>query len=117
MEVSALYTITSQREEEGARIYEIQLNPNHKVFRGHFPEMPVMPGVCMLRLIKDCVNSTSGKPMRFGYLKSCKFVSVVDPRKDRVLTVSFTLSEMNLQATVSAGEATALKLKATLTEA
>ena len=50
------YTILSS-ESSDSTIWTIQikLNPGHPVYQGHFPEHPVVPGVCLLQLIKECV--------------------------------------------------------------
>ena len=112
MEMSDLYQISFLREEGGINHYKVLLNPGHEVFEGHFPGVPVMPGVCMLQLVKDCIADKLGETVRFSYLKSCKFVSVVNPQQHRELEVSFTLSDdKGLQATVSANGTVALKLK------
>lgn len=113
MEQAALYEIKNLRREGELIVGEVHLNASHKIFEGHFPEMPVLPGVCMLQIIKDCAAAMAGKELRIDYIKNCKFVSVVNPRENDWLTVSLLLTDgNNLQATLSAGENTALKLKA-----
>ena len=39
----------------------IELNPAHDVFKGHFPNNPVTPGVCMLQV------DTTGNQYKFVY--------------------------------------------------
>lgn len=118
MEIPGLYKIVSRQQgEDNTFIYEAEINPAHAIFKGHFPDMPVMPGVCMLQLLKECIADAVCKPLRIHYIRSCKFVSVVNPIEHSLLTISFTLSDMNLQATLSTNAAPALKLKAILMEA
>ena len=58
------YTITSQStdSESGATLFRIRLNGGHEIYKGHFPEKAVSPGVlhtwvqhwgsvCILRVI------------------------------------------------------------------
>lgn len=93
----------------------IRLNPEHDVYKGHFPGMPVVPGVCMLRIMKECVSMALNTPVRFQSINSCKFLSVVNPLEHDTLTFAFSLDKIDkLQAIVSAGETTVLKLKATI---
>lgn len=93
--------------------YKALLDTGHDVFKGHFPGQPVMPGVCMLMLIEDCVCDALAKRLRLEYIKSCKFTSVVDPGQDKELEAAFTITPgLALQATLSAAGAIALKLKA-----
>ena len=53
------YTILSS-ESSDSTIWTIQikLNPEHPVYQGHFPGHPVVPGVCLLQLIKECEEGT-----------------------------------------------------------
>ncbi len=119
MKNSGLYEIGEYcREEGGTFVCEVKINSGHEIFKGHFPEAPVLPGVCMLEIIKECLLKTIGKPLKYDFIKSCKFVSVIDPRLHQSLQVHFTLTNLyNLQAMLLAGEHTALKLKAILSEA
>lgn len=109
------YTIENITEQNGEYICVIRLDPAHDVYRGHFPGMPVTPGVCMLQMIKECVSRVLGCTMHYKTVVSCKFLSVVDPGKMEQLTLAFSLKDVNtLQAVVHTGDAVVLKLKATL---
>lgn len=115
MDLTDIYTIAPMPGEDGTYRYRVLLNPRHEVFRGHFPGQPVMPGVCMLAIIKDCVEDALGKEVRLAYIRSCKFTAVVDPGKTTALEAAFTLTPtLCLQATLTAAGAIALKLKAQL---
>ena len=35
---------------------QVMLNPQHAIYNGHFPQQPVVPGVCMLQIIKECIE-------------------------------------------------------------
>jgi len=64
------YTILSS-ESSDSTIWTIQvkLNPGHPVYQGHFPGHPVVPGVCLLQLIKECVEDIRQQKLQvsFGY--------------------------------------------------
>jgi 3-hydroxyacyl-[acyl-carrier-protein] dehydratase len=32
---------------------QVDINVSHPVFGGHFPERPILPGVCSIHLIKE----------------------------------------------------------------
>lgn len=103
----------TEREEEYTCV--VRLNPAHAVYEGHFPGMPVVPGVCMLRMIKECVSSVVNTPVRFQAISSCKFLSVVNPQEHNTLTFVFSLKDFHkLQATARMGGTDVLKLKATM---
>lgn len=109
------YRIESLNEASGIYTCEVMLNVVHEVYGGHFPEMPVVPGVCMLQVIKECVSGVLKKQMRYASIKECKFLAVVNPQRQPALMVVFSLKEENaLQATASQEGIVVLKLKATL---
>lgn len=109
------YTIETVGEKGGEYTCKIRLNPGHAVYKGHFPGMPVVPGVCMLRVIKECVSMALNVRVRYGVIGNCKFLSVVNPMEREWLTLVFSLKNQDsLQAVVSADEVVALKLKAAL---
>lgn len=109
------YTIEAITENGEEYTCMIRLNPEHDVYKGHFPGMPVLPGVCMLRIMKECVSAVLDAPMRFQTITSCKFLSVVNPLEQNLLAFIFSLKETNkLQAMASADGTAVLKLKATL---
>lgn len=52
------YTILSSESSDSTTwTIQIELNPAHTVYQGHFPEHPVVPGVCLLQLIKECAEN------------------------------------------------------------
>ena len=59
-----LYFIdAAQRTEDGA-VYTLRLNPDHVIYKAHFPGEPITPGVCILQigqeLLSDAVPSATG---------------------------------------------------------
>ncbi len=48
-----LYKIKSFTYADGKVNTEVIINKDHEIFTGHFPDNPVMPGVCMIQIIKE----------------------------------------------------------------
>jgi len=38
---------------------QIRLNPNHEVYRGHFPQQAVVPGVVQLQIVKELLEQSN----------------------------------------------------------
>ena len=34
----------------------VELNPEHKIYKGHFPEIPVAPGVTLIQMLQEIPN-------------------------------------------------------------
>ena len=47
--LNKLYSI----EENTHTRIRVKLNSNHEIFSGHFPDNPILPGVCALQIAKE----------------------------------------------------------------
>ena len=45
----------SEKVQEESFSVEVELLPNHAIYGGHFPGQPVVPGVCTLTIIRECI--------------------------------------------------------------
>jgi 3-hydroxymyristoyl/3-hydroxydecanoyl-(acyl carrier protein) dehydratases len=113
------YTIAKVQDHEKWYQFEIELNPSHPLYKGHFPKIPVMPGVCMLQIIKECAEKALNKSVFYSGVSSCKFLSVINPQINNILLITISTDEIDLNTySVSAKAECAgtvcLKLKADL---
>ena len=88
------YTILSS-ESSDSTIWTIQvkLNPGHPVYQGHFPGHPVVPGVCLLQLIKECVENIRQQKLQVTQVSSCKFLSAINPIETPRIAIVLILKE------------------------
>lgn len=70
---------------------EVTINPAHEIFQGHFPGQPVMPGVCMLQIIKEIAEGQTAKKLFVSAAANLKFLSVLNPEHNSVLKVDIKL--------------------------
>jgi 3-hydroxyacyl-[acyl-carrier-protein] dehydratase len=94
------YTITDITHTNNIINAVFELNPGHAIFTGHFPGQPVVPGVCMLQMIKELLELSLGKPLRLSNGNELKFLSVIDPTKNKLIHVelNYTAGENALIA-------------------
>ncbi len=98
-----LYTFTSLEEQEkGNYLAEVTLNPNHPIFDGHFPTQPVLPGVCLLEMLKEMLGEIKGKPLRMKNAATIKYLKLVDPTEEPVLKFEIQITEESGELKVSA---------------
>lgn len=113
MTFSELYHIKELHCDDGLWRAVVELAAKHPIYEGHFPGNPVLPGVCTLEIVKECVERAGGCSVRYDNIADCKFTAMIIPGKE-VLSVEFTLGEdRTVRATVSVGGTAAMKLKAT----
>jgi len=110
------YTIKSQNLEEDTKKYEVLINKDHAVFLGHFPDNPVMPGVCMIQIIKELTEGLVGKSLFMEKCSNVKFTALINPQVNDLLTLDITIKEVEgkykVKNITSFGETVALKLSA-----
>ena len=100
---------------DGSSKFVARVESKHKIFEGHFPGNPVVPGVCSLAMIKDCCSRLLSRPVRYDYIKEVKFLSAIIPTVHKELSVAIELDEqLNLKANIVYGEQIMLKLKAVI---
>lgn len=87
-----LYSIESHMEglPEGQSGFNIILNPDHLVYKAHFPGQPVTPGVCILQMIQELLSEQEGMPLFINKIKNAKFISMMSPLSDSRVSVVFS---------------------------
>ncbi|MDR2473216.1 MAG: hypothetical protein LBD53_06575 [Tannerella sp.] len=65
--------IVSFERSDRQAVFDIILLPECDIYRGHFPDFPVAPGVFNLRLLRECVEILAGMPMKFFEICKCRF--------------------------------------------
>lgn len=113
-----LYKITSVSALGDESVsFEVQINSDCEIFKGHFPGQPVLPGVCTLEIIKDCVANIRGNKVILSGISQCKFTGMVDPRIENILKIDIEIKPCSkdlpgsVNAIASASERVILKLK------
>lgn len=101
---------------EGSIVAEVQLNPDHEIFKGHFPGQPVVPGVCQVQIIKELIESVSGKSLQLKTADHVKFLSVIIPDKDIFITADIKYTDdqnaILVTASLTKEDKVCLKMKA-----
>jgi 3-hydroxyacyl-[acyl-carrier-protein] dehydratase len=67
---------------------ELLINPAHKIFEGHFPGQPVVPGVCMMQVLKELLEQVLQKETVLTTAAEMKFLAVIDPSVNNRLSAS-----------------------------
>jgi 3-hydroxyacyl-[acyl-carrier-protein] dehydratase len=79
------YTI-NYLEETGFDIKAgLVINAGHKIFEGHFPGQPVVPGVCMMQMVKEIMEKVIGKKTNLVRAHEMKFLAVINPQENNTI--------------------------------
>jgi len=108
-----LYTIENLKVANGSIITTVVLNAAHPIFEGHFPGQPVLPGACMLDMMKDVTSIALGHQLKLVKADNLKFIVPVDPLVANRLQINITYqlinNELKIKATIS-GESPFMKM-------
>lgn len=74
-----LFHIKTMLSQEGKIDALLQIDASHKIFEGHFPGQPVVPGVCMMQMIKEILEKDLGKRLQLTVADQLKFLTLIDP--------------------------------------
>ena len=117
MLIEGLYTITDFELEGQDLNARIHLNKDHAIFKGHFPGSPVMPGVCMLQIIKELTERATEKNLFLATSSNIKFMAIINPDTNADLLLNISIAEedelVKVKNVSSFDETVALKLSAT----
>jgi len=82
----------------------VLINENHEVFEGHFPGNPVMPGVCMMQIIKEISEQITESSLLMQSISNVKFMALINP---------FVTPELRLELEIIYAENQFIKVKNT----
>tara|TARA_B100000945_G_C20185604_1_gene504437 strand:+ start:155 stop:523 length:369 start_codon:yes stop_codon:yes gene_type:complete len=117
MLIEGLYKVTATENTSEGILAAVHLNKNHEIFKGHFPGNPVMPGVCMIQIIKELTEEATGKDLFLTVSSNIKFMAIINPEKNPDLKLTIDINEENgevkVKNTTLYDDTVALKLNAT----
>ncbi len=97
-------------------IFEIKVNNKHDIFKGHFPGNPVMPGVCMMQIIKEITQSIVGQKLFMEKCSNVKFLALINPDTNPNLTLELKITQLEgiikVRNTTKFDDTVALRLSA-----
>lgn len=98
---------------EGKYTATVFLNNGHAIFKGHFPDNPVTPGVCMMQIIKELTQDIVGSSLQLVSASNVKFMALINPDINPKLRLELEISgdeEIKVKNTTYFEDTVALKL-------
>lgn len=105
MVLKDFYKVLSEEKTSDSKYtITILVNEKHEVFKGHFPGNPIMPGVCMIQIIKELTEKITQETLMIQTLANVKFMALINPEVN---------SELRLELDITATEDNLVKVKNT----
>jgi 3-hydroxyacyl-[acyl-carrier-protein] dehydratase len=112
-----IFKIENIEHVDGVIKATLSINANSPIFKGHFPGQPVVPGACMLQVVKDVLADALGYAIGLKKGDNLKFVGMIVPGGADVvfLEISYKLIEdsVNVNAKLSEGDRVCFKFQGT----
>lgn len=81
-----LYKIESKSSEG----YRVSLIADSMIYRAHFPEKPITPGVCIIQIAGELLEQLTGRNLSLVEVVNAKFLAVINPLETPEVTYTFT---------------------------
>ena len=70
----------------------VRLNPSHPVYKGHFEQVPIAPGVCLTQIIQEILSSKFEKKLRLVAADNIKFLTLINPNENTQFNIKFSVN-------------------------
>jgi 3-hydroxyacyl-[acyl-carrier-protein] dehydratase len=120
MLIKDFYTIDScsYSQDNNNISANITINPNHDVYKGHFPGQPVVPGVIQLQILRELCEKEFNKPLSITGSSVIKYINMIIPDKNPKLAIDIAIKEADgtykIDGKILDGDTVFLKAKLTL---
>ena len=68
----------------------LHLRVPHRIFDGHFPGRPVLPGACLVQLVNELAATIAGGEILLIRAGQIKFITMIDPGRDGSIRIGIT---------------------------
>ena len=98
MLINDFFKVLNIENEDSSIAAIIQLNADHRIFEGHFPNNPVTPGVVQIQIVKELLEKVLQKECLLKEVGRCKFTAILNPKEtaDIKVTIGYSIEEDEL---------------------
>lgn len=111
------YSVVESTHNEDEFTSVIKINKAHPLYKGHFPDRPVTPGVILMQLFKEEAERRCNCKLQLETASNVKFMAVVDPNSCEFLTLQSNITAedgiFKLKGLAKQNDTISLKISAT----
>lgn len=115
MPLNDFFTTHIIHQDENSIRVQVQLDPKHRLFEGHFPGQPVTPGVALIEILRQILCTSLNKKLMLTSAKEIKYLSPVLPTETTTIEyrIDYTINEgtISVNCLISQGEKVFTKIK------
>ena len=80
---NGFFIIESIQDTEGGFEAVLRTNPEHPIYKAHFPGSPITPGVCIIQAAGELLEKKLNRKLFLKTVKNVKFLSVIIPEEGK----------------------------------
>jgi 3-hydroxyacyl-[acyl-carrier-protein] dehydratase len=84
--------LSEEKTSDSKHNVTILVNEKHEILKGHFPGNPIMPGVCMIQIIKELTEKITQKTLMIQTLSNVKFMALINPENNPELRLELDIT-------------------------
>ena len=77
------FIIELTQDTEGGLDAVLRTNPEHPIYKAHFPGSPITPGVCIIQAAGELLERKLNRKLYLKTVKNVKFLSVIIPEEGK----------------------------------
>ena len=104
------YTIEETQQEEGMTQVRVTVDPEHVIYKAHFPEYPITPGAVLVGMAGELASSALGIDKDLTEVKNVKFLVPHLPQEHPHLNFRMKLGESTADVVIADGDITFSKM-------
>jgi len=90
-----LYTLSSKTVSDVEAVFNVAINSDCDIFKGHFPGNPITPGVCMLQVAVELCEDIFAHKCELVKCKNIKYLHTITPNEHQ--QVQYRMSWLSSQ--------------------
>ena len=91
--INDFFEVIALTPSEGELRCKVKFNPEHFIYKAHFPGNPITPGVCLMQMGEELLEQKNGQQLQLSTVKSIRFKKIVGPND--MPTFTFTKEVLN----------------------
>lgn len=68
----------------------VRCNPEHPVYKAHFPGNPITPGACLLKTASEVLQQKTGRQLYLKSSKNIKYLNILIPEEGKEVRFGFS---------------------------
>lgn len=96
------YKVKEKSAAENKVSAVIELNIAHEIYKGHFPQQPIVPGVLQIQILKELLEELVGKKLQMSDGDNIKFTGMIIPEKSPVINIELSYQDKENELVVDA---------------